>query len=29
MICMEKISDELKWKWKKVEMKKELIEKYF
>jgi len=26
---MEKISDELKWKWKKADMKKEMVKKYF
>jgi len=29
VIIMEKISDEFKWKWKKAEMKKEMVKKYF
>jgi hypothetical protein len=29
MIRMGKISDELKWKWKKADMKKEMVKKYF
>ncbi len=29
MMIMEKIADELKWKWKKADMKKEMVKKYF